>query len=177
MKHRIAVLTVVSSLALVGGGCKSEVSYTAPNQPSNPVREANDDARVPPAGMPNGGGSGMMKPQTPPELTAEQKTELAAGEAAHKPKELTFHMNSGSFFFVPNMIKVKKGDKVKIVYKNVGGMHNFVLDEFGVRIDPIKTDAEQTIEFAADKVGSFEYYCSVGKHRQMGQKGQLVVTE
>ena len=32
-----------------------------------------------------------------------------------------------------------------------------------------------TAEFTADKVGSFEYYCSVGSHRSMGMKGVLKV--
>jgi len=118
-----------------------------------------------------------MKQAAPPALTETQTKELAAGEADHEPTTLTFHVVGGSFYYVPNMIKVKKGDKVKIIFDNAGGMHNFVLDEFGVKIDPIKSGETQSVEFIADKAGTFEYYCSVGSHRQMGQKGQLIVTE
>jgi plastocyanin len=35
--------------------------------------------------------------------------------------------------------------------------------------------ASTFIEFVANKKGKFEYYCSVGEHRAMGMKGNLVV--
>jgi uncharacterized cupredoxin-like copper-binding protein len=31
------------------------------------------------------------------------------------------------------------------------------------------------VQFVADKTGTFEFYCSVGNHRQMGMVGTLVV--
>ena len=34
------------------------------------------------------------------------------------------------------------------------------------------TDA---IEFAPKQAGTFEYYCSIGKHRAQGMKGMLTV--
>ncbi|MEY4731380.1 MAG: hypothetical protein RL681_326, partial [Candidatus Parcubacteria bacterium] len=41
----------------------------------------------------------------------------------------------------------------------------------------VLTDGQsETIEFVANKAGTFEYYCSVGSHRQMGMKGTLTVT-
>lgn len=120
-------------------------------------------------------GTMMMQPQTPPELTTQQQEQLKAGESAHEPTTLTFDVNGGNFYFTPTMIKVKKGDTVKIVFKNDGGMHNWVLDEFNVTMEPNKTGETATVEFVADQVGTFEFYCSVGQHRQMGMKGTLVV--
>ncbi|HLG26120.1 MAG TPA: plastocyanin/azurin family copper-binding protein, partial [Candidatus Gracilibacteria bacterium] len=102
---------------------------------------------------------------------------LEAANADHEPATLTFNVDGGNFYFTPNEIRVKKGDTVKIVFNNTGGMHNFVLDEFNVTMDPIKESGSQTVEFVADKVGSFEYYCSVGSHRQMGMKGTVIVEE
>lgn len=107
--------------------------------------------------------------------TDEQKAQLKAGEDAHDPTDLTFDVVGGSFYFTPNVIHVKKGDKVKIVFHDAGGMHNFTLDEFNVKMDTIKTGETATTEFTADKTGSFEYYCGVGQHRQMGQKGTIIV--
>jgi plastocyanin len=144
----------------------------------------------PPAGQMDGmkmeGGSGgqapggkkggmMMKPMTPPEVTAEQTAQLAAGAADHKPTTLTFTVHGGMFYFVPNVIKVKKGDTVKIVYVNDGGHHDFNLDEFGFKIAASDGGTTSTQQFVADKVGSFEYFCSIGSHRKFGQKGTLVV--
>jgi nitrosocyanin len=72
---------------------------------------------------------------------------------------------------------VKKGETVRITFVNKDGFHDFVLDEFGVKTEQIKGGTQEVVEFVADKAGTFEYYCSVGQHRQMGMKGTLTVTE
>ena len=72
-------------------------------------------------------------------------------------------------------MKLRKGDTVKIVFKNSGGMHDWVIDEFSAKTKRIAANQEDTIQFVADKAGTFEYYCSVGNHRQMGMKGNLIV--
>lgn len=116
-----------------------------------------------------------MEPVTPPALTEEQNAQLKAGEAAHKPETLTFTVVGGNFFYVPSEIKVKKGDTVKIIFQNSGGTHNFNLEAFGIKSKTIKTGETDTVQFVADKIGTFEYYCSIGQHRKMGQKGNLIV--
>ena len=60
---------------------------------------------------------------------------------------------------------------------NQQGQHDWRLDEFNAATKVLKTGEEETIEFIANKTGQFEYYCSVGTHRQMGMKGTLTVTE
>lgn len=87
-----------------------------------------------------------------------------------------FTVEGKNFAFMPSTLSVKKGDTVKITFKNTGGFHDLVIDEFNVRTKQIQT-GEETVEFVADKAGSFEYYCSVGEHRTMGMKGTLTVTE
>lgn len=82
-----------------------------------------------------------------------------------------------NYSFIPNVMNVKKGDRVKIVFKNKEGFHDLKIDEFGVATPQIKAGEEATVEFVADKVGSFDYYCSVGTHRKMGMVGKLNVTE
>jgi len=84
-------------------------------------------------------------------------------------------VSGSNFAFAPSEIKVKKGEKVMITFKNTGGFHDFVIDEFDVRTNQIKDGEEESVEFTADKAGTFEYYCSVGQHRQMGMKGKLIV--
>lgn len=116
-------------------------------------------------------------PQTPtpaPEATSTQSTTTPVTTPASSTK--TFTVQGSSFAFSPSEIKVKKGDTVKIIFNNTGGFHDFVIDEFaGARTNQIKGGDSQTISFIADKAGSFEYYCSVGTHRQMGMRGTLVV--
>ena len=73
-------------------------------------------------------------------------------------------------------IVVKRGDTVRIEFTSVGGFHDWKVDEFNVATAQVKdTDGETFVEFVADKTGTFEYYCSVGKHRDMGMKGNLIV--
>lgn len=87
-----------------------------------------------------------------------------------------FTVDGSNFKFEPSTMTVNKGDKVKVVFKNTGGFHDFVIDEFeGAKTKQIGANASETIEFVADKTGNFEYYCSVGNHRGMGMKGTLTV--
>jgi nitrosocyanin len=86
-----------------------------------------------------------------------------------------FTVTGANFSFDPTTITVNKGDTVKVTFKNAEGMHDFVIDEFNVRTKVIRGGSEETVQFIADKTGSFEYYCSVGTHRQMGMKGTLIV--
>jgi nitrosocyanin len=88
-----------------------------------------------------------------------------------------FTVSGTNFKFTPTTLAVKKGDTVKITFKNTGGVHNFKIDEFNVGTKQIQGGTEETVQFVADKAGTFEYYCSVGTHRQMGMKGTLTVTE
>ncbi|MDQ3075899.1 MAG: cupredoxin domain-containing protein [bacterium] len=86
-----------------------------------------------------------------------------------------FTVDGKNFAFAPSKITVKKGDKVKITFKNSEGFHDWVIDEFGAATKQAKAPTTEVIEFVANKTGSFEYYCSVGQHRAMGMKGTLVV--
>lgn len=89
-----------------------------------------------------------------------------------------FKVTGSPFKFDLSTITVKKGEKVRIVFTNASGKHDWVLDEFtGARTKVLDAGASETIEFVADKVGTFEYYCSVGQHRAAGMKGVFTVTE
>lgn len=86
-----------------------------------------------------------------------------------------FVVSGSNFKFSPNVISVKRGDIVKLVFKVDGGIHDFVIDEYEVATNQLGDGEEEEVEFVADKVGTFEYYCSVGKHRQNGMVGKLIV--
>lgn len=89
--------------------------------------------------------------------------------------EKTFTVKGSNFTFSPLEIRVKRGDQVKVVFVNEEGFHDWVLDEFNARTPQIGAGATAEVRFTADKVGTFEYYCSVGSHRAMGMVGKLVV--
>ncbi len=87
----------------------------------------------------------------------------------------TFTVTGSNFAFAPSTLSVNKGDKVTIIFKNSGGLHDWKIDEFNASTKQINGGQSDTITFTADKSGSFEFYCSVGTHRQMGMKGTLTV--
>lgn len=73
-------------------------------------------------------------------------------------------------------ITVKKGDMVKITITATKGMHNFNIDELNIHAEtPLNTPT--VVEFAADKAGTYIYYCSMPGHRENGHWGTLTVTE
>lgn len=88
-------------------------------------------------------------------------------------KEFTVH--GSSFKFEPFEIKVKKGDTVRINYISDDIGHNLLIDEFNVRTNIISSGDAESIEFIADKEGTFAIYCSVGQHRALGMEGILIV--
>ncbi len=90
---------------------------------------------------------------------------------------VTVEVEGGAFYFDPKEITVNKGDTVKIVFTNVGGVHDWVIDEFDARTKVLQAGETETITFVADQTGTFEYYCSVGNHRAQGMVGNLIVKE
>ncbi len=163
----IVILAIVVVYLLATRGSNNSTDNTPATNDT-----AGEAKATPEAAKPN-----PMEAQIPVALTDEQKAQLKAGSEAHQPKELTFNVTGGSFYFTPNEIKVKQGDKVKIVFTNVLGTHNFILEAFKVATKTIKDGESDTVEFTADKKGTFEFYCGVGNgyHRMKGQIGVLLV--
>ncbi len=89
----------------------------------------------------------------------------------------TFTIDAQNFSFSMKEIRVKKGDRVKIVLVNKQGFHDWVIDEFNAKTKQINAGETDTIEFTADQVGTFQFYCSIGQHRAMGMVGNLIVEE
>ena len=86
-----------------------------------------------------------------------------------------FTITGNNFSFSPSTMTVNKGDTVQITFKNDSGFHDLKIDEFGVATKPAQGPNQDTVQFTADKTGSFQYYCSVGNHRAMGMWGTLLV--
>ena len=86
-----------------------------------------------------------------------------------------FTIDASNFAFSLKELEVNEGEMVRITLTNKMGMHDWKLDEFNVGTKVLQAGQSETIEFLADKKGTFEYYCSVGQHRANGMKGTLTV--
>lgn len=119
-----------------------------------------------------GGGYAVMAMQKKTEIPVKQ-TEISV----QKPfvADETFDVKGLNYSYDVKEIRVKLNDKVKINFTNTEGFHDFRIDELGVKTNVIKTGETESTEFVANKVGTFEYYCSVGQHRANGMWGKMIV--
>ena len=117
-------------------------------------------------------GQGTPVPQqTAVEKQPEQKTQTTAPSGEVKE----FRMTAKQFQFEPSTIEVSKGDKVRLIVTSADVPHGIAIPEYGIneRLDPGKP---KTIEFTADKEGTFTAFCSVfcgSGHSNM--KGKIIV--
>ena len=84
-------------------------------------------------------------------------------------------MKARKWEFEPSTIRVKKGDKVKLKIESVDVAHGFKISELGINKE-LKPGQITVVEFTADKIGEFEFFCSVfcgTGHKDM--VGKLVV--
>lgn len=157
-------------MLLLGAGCAPSALETQENIEANTGDDAVNGIAV---GEPNPGADDDANPND-----ADDKVPAPADDTAANIGEVKeFTVTGENFAFAPNVMSVKQGDTVRITFKNIDGFHDLKIDEFEVATKQIPGGSEETIEFVANQAGSFEFYCSVGKHRDMGMKGTLTVTE
>ena len=126
----------------------------------------------------------------------EQHGGYSAGEPGNPKKparEIVVDMSEMDYS--PSVIKVKRGEQIRFVIRNVGTEdHEFLLastednlkhaaamkknpdmehdDPNGVRLAP-KKSAEILWKFS--KPGTFEYSCLIPRHREYGMTGKVIV--
>lgn len=84
--------------------------------------------------------------------------------------ENSFIVESGNFFFEPNLITADSGEITITISRNAG-FHTFVIDELGVKE---QLSDGTTFSFTAEP-GTYEFYCDVPGHRERGMFGTLEV--
>ncbi|PIY93208.1 MAG: hypothetical protein COY69_02860 [Candidatus Magasanikbacteria bacterium CG_4_10_14_0_8_um_filter_32_14] len=166
-------------LLLVGAGCSTTANITTtPNKPADqPVEQTqvddqNSDNVVGTQSSSTDSANDNDK-RNGVGVDVEVKTDLKVDMATVKEVEFTIEGKNISYNL--KEMKVKKGDKVKVTFVNSEGFHDWRLDGYNVGTKQISVGQSETVEFIADKVGTFEYFCSVGKHRAMGMKGNFIV--
>lgn len=106
---------------------------------------------------------------------ASPSTQEAATDSGQTSNVKEFTVSGFNYGFSPNTLTVNKGDTVKITFKNSGGVHDFVINEFNVKTKTIRSGDSETVSFVANQAGTFQFYCSVANHKQMGMVGTLTV--
>lgn len=86
-------------------------------------------------------------------------------------------MTAKRYAFTPATITVKRGERVKLIITALDREHGFKLPALNID-QKLKKGVPTTVEFTADKAGTFTFKCSVfcglGHHRM---KGKLIVED
>lgn len=123
----------------------------------------------------DGGSAAGTQPAGTPMVKEEGMVGGDAVAPDETPGKVAFTVLGSNFKYDMNEIRVKEGDEVTINFRSVDGFHDWVVDEFDAATEKVQTDGETSVTFVADKKGTFEFYCSVGKHRENGMVGNLIV--
>lgn len=75
-------------------------------------------------------------------------------------EEKFFEIKAKKFSYTPNIIKVNKGDLVRIRLVSEDVHHGFFLDGYGINTSA-HPGQEGSLKFIADKPGRFSFRCSV----------------
>lgn len=84
-------------------------------------------------------------------------------------------VTSENWKFSPNVITVKKGEKVQLQVTGVSGTHGFAVPDLGINV-PVPPGQTVTIDLPTDKEGTFALFCSIfcGSGHS-GMKGRVVI--
>jgi cytochrome c oxidase subunit 2 len=88
----------------------------------------------------------------------------------------TIDLIASRFKFEPSIVSVALGDRIRLRLRSADRDHSFAIKTFRIKALIPKTGEPVTVEFVADRAGTFEFtcaeYCGTG-HSAM--KGRLVV--
>lgn len=186
---KLKFVALMGALVLVGAGCTtavttdvtvdtdSEAMMDTEDMMAGDTMLAGDDAHMDDDmiggdAMPGDGGGSMMgeDEDADGDVSLEGSLDLTID-----PNAKVFEVTATNFAYDVTEIRVKKGDTVTIAFTAGSGFHDWVIDEFDAATAQVRDGGTSQVTFVADKEGTFEYYCSVGRHRQMGMVGKLIV--
>lgn len=87
-----------------------------------------------------------------------------------EPASIEIKLDAKRYFYSPNSITVKKGQKVKITVNNIDTSH-------GIDVPDFRVSGKDSVEFVANKTGLFIFRCIVNcGEGHMEMIGTLTVT-
>jgi len=162
--------SIAFGLVLVGAGCDNQVQNNTDTRPAGGEEiDAGDNTADGVIGR-EIGRDNMIGDDAVADNTVDDKT-------IEENADVVVEVSGQNFSFSPSIITVKKGQTVKINFTSSQGFHDWRVDEFDAKTEQINAPGSSSVTFVADKAGEFEFYCSVGQHRQMGMIGKLIVED
>ncbi len=100
---------------------------------------------------------------------------LAAPAQDQAPTRREFTVTARDYSFSPNRVEATQDDLIKLTVQSADNAYGFTIDEYRVS-KRVPAGGSTTIEFRADRAGTFAFYSGLksdARHDQM--RGQLVV--
>lgn len=103
-------------------------------------------------------------------------TSLSPVDSNSNVSVVDYAVEMDEYSYSPADIQVESGETIQVKLTNTGNMvHDFVIDELNVNSGLLSPGEEKTITITGGDAGSYSFYCSVGRHRQLGMEGTLIV--
>lgn len=181
MTKQISLIVVI--LVIIGMGIFLLSGNRAPQAPTAPAVNAPTPTEQPASQPPRPApptASGPVNLPLPATSAATPSTSLGQASQpttppASEPIIKEFTITAKRFTWDPAQITVKLNDRVRLKVTSVDVTHGISIPQFNVS-EVLPPNETKTIEFIADKQGTFRFFCSVycgSGHGDM--KGSLVV--
>jgi|GEM_PF-785169 len=118
----------------------------------------------------NGGTPAMMQ-------ASSQASSKSAVESKASDSVRVIEVSADNFVFTPSVIRVKKGENVRLTVKGVGGFHGLSVPALSINLT-IPAGESVSAELDTSVVGTFDFFCSVPcgpGHQTM--RGSIVIEE
>ena len=101
----------------------------------------------------------------------------ATKQTTSKNQSRVVRVTSENWKFTPNVIRVKKGEKITLSLQGVSGLHGFSVPDLGINI-PVPQGQTVTVKLPTDKSGSFGLRCSIPCGQgHVDMRGTIVIEE
>jgi plastocyanin len=157
------IIVVIVVIAVIGGyfllANRKTSSPTVENQ-NNQGEMMQDD------------GSAM----SPEESMESTDSAMMEGEGMTEGMTKSITVEGSEYSYTPSTLNANVGDIITLTFKNTGTYsHNLVIPDLNVQTKTINPGESDTIEFTADKAGTYSFYCTVDSHKDKGMVGTLNV--
>jgi heme/copper-type cytochrome/quinol oxidase subunit 2 len=99
----------------------------------------------------------------------------AAAEQEQAPSRREFDVTASNYRFTPDRLEVAQDELVKVTIRSTDIAYSVTIDEYRVS-KRVPAGGVATIEFRADRPGTFRFYSSLKSDaRHEGMRGDLVV--
>jgi len=101
--------------------------------------------------------------------------QVAVNVPSNRTPDITVEVTAQKYKFVPEIIRVRKGQLVELRLTSTDTKHGFEMKAYGIRAELLK-DQSIVVRFLADQIGEFSFQCAVFCGLgHFGMDGKLIV--